>query len=81
MPQVAGGIIKDRARRLREKGAAALRRHLDGEIGARRSVLTERGGIARTPQFTPVRLQAAVEPGVIFDVAVTGHDGRHLLAA
>jgi threonylcarbamoyladenosine tRNA methylthiotransferase MtaB len=81
MPQVAGGVIKDRARRLREKGETALRRHLDGEIGARRSVLTERGGIARTPQFTPVRLQAAVEPGVIFDIAVTGHDGRHLLAA
>jgi threonylcarbamoyladenosine tRNA methylthiotransferase MtaB len=81
MPQVAGDVIKDRARRLREKGEAALRRHLDGEVGARRTVLTERGGIARTPQFTPVRLNSAVEPGVIIDVAVAGHDGRHLLAA
>jgi len=81
MPQVAGDIVKERARRLREKGEAALHRYLDGEVGARRAVLTERGGIARTPQFTPVRLAAAVEPGQMLDVAVAGHDGRQLLAA
>ena len=33
MPQVAREIVKERARRLREKGEAALRRHLDGEVG------------------------------------------------
>jgi threonylcarbamoyladenosine tRNA methylthiotransferase MtaB len=81
MPQVPGDVIKERARRLREKGEAALRRHLDGEVGARRRVLTERGGIARTPQFTPVRLNAPVLPGLMLDVAVAGHDGRQLLAA
>ena len=81
MPQVAGDVIKDRARRLREKGEAALRRHLDGEVGARRRVLTERGGIARTPQFTPVRLHTPAGPGLMLDIAVTGHDGRQLLAA
>jgi threonylcarbamoyladenosine tRNA methylthiotransferase MtaB len=81
MPQVARDVVKDRARRLREKGEVALRRHLDGEIGARRRVLAEIGGLGRTEQFTPVRLSAPVEPGAILDVAVTGHDGRHLLAA
>ncbi len=81
MPQVAGDIIKNRARCLREKGEAALRRHLDGEVGARRRVLTERGGIGRTPQFTPVRLHTPAEPGLMLDIAVTGHDGRQLLAA
>jgi threonylcarbamoyladenosine tRNA methylthiotransferase MtaB len=81
MPQVAGEAIKDRARRLRDKGAAALRRHLDGEVGARRQVLAEAGGIGRTPQFTPVRLAAPVAPGTFLDIAVAGHDGRHLLAA
>jgi threonylcarbamoyladenosine tRNA methylthiotransferase MtaB len=80
MPQVASDVVKDRARRLRRKGEAALGRHLDAEIGARRSVLTERGGLARTPQFTPVRLAALAEPGVMLDVAVAGHDGRQLLA-
>jgi threonylcarbamoyladenosine tRNA methylthiotransferase MtaB len=81
MPQLARDIVKDRARRLREKGEAALRRHLDGEIGARRRVLVESRSIGRTEQFTPVRLAAAAEPGVIADVAIAGHDGRHLLAA
>ena len=81
MPQVAHAVVKDRARRLRDKGEAALGRHLDAEVGARRGVLTEMHGIARTEQFTPVRLAAPVEPGMIIEVAVTGHDGRLLLAA
>ena len=34
MPQVDRTIIKERARRLREKGETALRHHLDREIGA-----------------------------------------------
>jgi threonylcarbamoyladenosine tRNA methylthiotransferase MtaB len=81
MPQVPRDVVKDRARRLRDKGEAALRRHLDGEIGGRRRVLAETRGLARTEQFTPVRLAAPVEPGVILDVAVAGHDGRQLIAA
>jgi threonylcarbamoyladenosine tRNA methylthiotransferase MtaB len=81
MPQVAHEAIKDRARRLRGKGEAALRRHLDGEIGARRRVLTEAGGLARTPQFTPVRLGTPAAPGTILDVSIASHDGRRLLAA
>ena len=81
MPQIDRPIIKDRARRLREKGEAALRRHLDFEIGARRRVLAEARGLARTEQFMPVRLSAPITPGVILDVTLTGHDGRQLLAA
>jgi threonylcarbamoyladenosine tRNA methylthiotransferase MtaB len=81
MPQVAHQAVKDRACRLREKGEAALRRHLDGEIGARRRVLTEAGGLARTPQFTSVRLGTPAAPGTILDVSIAAHDGRRLLAA
>ena len=81
MPRVAPEAIKDRARRLREKGAAALARHLDAEVGAQRRVLTERGGIGRTEQFTAVRFAAPVEPGVMLDVTIAGQDGRQLLAA
>jgi threonylcarbamoyladenosine tRNA methylthiotransferase MtaB len=44
-------------------------------------VLAETQGLARTEQFTPVRLNAPVEPGAILEVAVAGHDGRQLLAA
>ncbi len=81
MPQTDRSIVKDRARRLREKGEAALRRHLDLEIGTRRRVLAEARGLARTEQFMPVRLSTPVKPGVILDVTMTGHDGRQLLTA
>jgi threonylcarbamoyladenosine tRNA methylthiotransferase MtaB len=81
MPQVARLVIKERAARLREKGRAALARHLDGEVGACRSVLVETGEMGRTEHFTPVRLNAATEAGVIVDVLVTSHDGHRLLAA
>jgi len=81
MPQVNRDVVKERARRLREKGEAALAQYLDGQVGRRRSVLTERGGIGRTEQFTPVRLAAPIEPGVFLDLTIAGHDGRQLLAA
>ena len=81
MPQVAPEAIKERARRLREKGEAALGRHLDGEVGTRRRVLTEARALARTEQFTPVRLPVPVMPGQIIDIAIAGHNGRQLLAA
>ena len=81
MPQVDRDIVKQRARTLREKGEAALMRHLDAQVGARRLVLTERGGVGHTEQFTAVRLAAPIEPGAILDLTMTGHDGRQLLAA
>ena len=81
MPQLDRAVIKERARILRDKGEAALARHLDRQIGARHRVLTERGGIGRTEHFTPVRLASPIEPGMIFDLTVAGHDGRQLLAA
>jgi threonylcarbamoyladenosine tRNA methylthiotransferase MtaB len=81
MPQVARDVVKDRARRLREKGSVALRAHLDGEIGARRRVLAESSAIGRTEQFTLVGLKHPAESGRIVDVTISGHDGRQLLAA
>jgi len=81
MPQVERAAVKERARRLREKGETALRVYLDHEVGARRRVLAESRALGRTEQFVPVRLAAPVEPGVILDVAIRAHDGRQLLAA
>jgi hypothetical protein len=37
-------------------------------------------GISRTEQFTPVRLNAPLAPGMIVDLVIAGHDGRQLLA-
>jgi len=81
MPQVARELVKERARRLRQKGETALRRHLAGEVGARRRVLAEARDCGRTEHYTPVRLACAIAPGELVDVTVTGHDGRQLLAA
>ena len=81
MPQVARDIVKERARRLREKGEAALRLHLDAQIGQRRLVLTERGGVGHTEQFASVKLAMPVALGAILDLTMKGHDGRQLLAA
>jgi threonylcarbamoyladenosine tRNA methylthiotransferase MtaB len=81
MPPVAPAIVKARAQALRQAGEAALRRHLEAEIGAQRRVLTEAGGSGRTEQFTKVRLPGAVAPGLMLDLMIAGHDGRQLLAA
>ena len=81
MPQVGRDIVKDRARRLRAKGEAALRRHLDAQLGAKHRVLIESDDLGRTEHFTQIRLTAPIESGVIVDLTVAGHDGRQLLAA
>ncbi len=78
MPQVARAVVKERAKRLRDKGAAALVRHLDGEVGRQRRVLMESDNVGRTEQFTPVHV--AAQAGAMVDATITGHDGRQLLA-
>jgi threonylcarbamoyladenosine tRNA methylthiotransferase MtaB len=80
MPQVKREIVKERARRLREKGEIALRRHLASEIGHRRRVLVE-GEEARSEHFTRVKLARYAASGTIQDVTICGHDGRRLIAA
>ncbi len=81
MPQVGRDVAKDRARRLREAGAAALARHLDGEVGQRRRVLTETADTGRTEHFTAVRFEGSVVPGRVVETAMIGHDGNRLIAA
>jgi threonylcarbamoyladenosine tRNA methylthiotransferase MtaB len=80
MPQLAGADVRARARRLREAGCLALRRHLDAELGATRRVLVESDCTGRTEQFTLVKLRAPAQPGTIVDCTIAGHDGRKLLA-
>jgi threonylcarbamoyladenosine tRNA methylthiotransferase MtaB len=81
MPQIDRAVVRDRARRLREKGETTLREYLDREVGVRRRVLVESKALGRTEQFMPVRLATPAQPGVILDLAIKAHDGRQLLAA
>ena len=80
MPPVPADQIKDRARRLREKGAEALSRHLDRLIGSEQEILVERGGIGRTPCFTPVRVGDGQIAGmVVTSVRIISHNHRELM--
>jgi threonylcarbamoyladenosine tRNA methylthiotransferase MtaB len=81
MPPVARDVVKDRARRLRDAGEAALVKHLGAEVGAQRQVLVETRQLGRTEGFTLVRFAGEVKPGEIRAVTIAGHDGRELLAA
>lgn len=80
MPQVPHDVAAARAARLRACGAEALARHLDAQVGRRLSVLMERGGRGRAPDFTPVRPAEPIPAGALADVVVAGHDGRELSA-
>src|SRR5215470_13700901 len=77
MPQVAGTEIRERAKRLRATGEAALRKRLDFEIGAVRDVLIESATAGRTEHFVPVVIMGEV-PGVVRRMAIVGHDGTRL---
>jgi threonylcarbamoyladenosine tRNA methylthiotransferase MtaB len=81
MPQVDRGVVRERARRLREHGDAALNIHLQSQIGAQKRVLAETPTGGHTEQFSKVRFATNVEPGRIVDVVIAGHDGRELIAA
>jgi threonylcarbamoyladenosine tRNA methylthiotransferase MtaB len=81
MPQLDRATIKERARFLRERGAEALRRHLQREVGTTRRILAESASAGRTEHFTAVRFAAPVEPGSIVERTIAGHDGGQLLAA
>ena len=77
MPQVAGDAIKERAKRLRGAGEAALRRRLASEIGRTRQVLIESDRQGRTEHFLPVAI-AGETPGVVRGLVMAGHDGARL---
>ncbi len=80
MRQINGAVIAERAARLREKGVAALLRHLGGAAGRRIEVLLESEGKGRAPDFTPVRIEANNGAGRLVPAVVEGHDGSALIA-
>jgi threonylcarbamoyladenosine tRNA methylthiotransferase MtaB len=77
MPQVAGSEIKERAKRLRATGEAALRRRLAAELGYVRQVLIESATQGRTEHFVPVAITGEM-PGVVRALTITGNDGARL---
>ncbi len=81
MPQLDQSVIKERAARLRERGAMAVERHLAEFRGRTVEVLMETGQTGRTPDFTEIALDRAVEPGRFVAAQVSGHEGGKLAGA
>jgi len=78
MPLVARSLVKERAARLRGKGAEALSSYLAAQAGSEVEVLVEREGLGRTRHFTEIRLSASASAGTMLHVRVSGHDGQRL---
>ena len=70
-------MIKERAKRLRAAGEAALRRRLAAEIGSTRQVLIESASQGRTEHFIPVAISGET-PGAVRTLVIAGHDGARL---
>ncbi|MYZ49307.1 tRNA (N(6)-L-threonylcarbamoyladenosine(37)-C(2))-methylthiotransferase MtaB [Propylenella binzhouense] len=77
MPQVERATVRERAKRLRDAGDAALGRRLSSEIGKVRRVLMERPDLGRSEHFVPVRTEGA--PGAVASVRITGISGHELV--
>ena len=78
MKLTAHQIIKVRSEKLRLLGNQKKIDHLDKCIGKTFRFLTERGGVARAPNFAVAK--TPTQPaGVFLDMKVMGHDGRTLI--
>lgn len=77
MPQVAGPVIKDRARRLRAAGEVALRQRLNAEVGATRDVLIESEEQGRTEHYLLVAISGE-RVGSVVPRKIAGNDGERL---
>ena len=78
MPQVEREIVKARAARLREAGAARRKAWLDSLVGSAQCVLIESPGKGHSDGFAPVLVEGA-ERGEIRDVRIARRDGDHLV--
>ena len=77
MPQVSGEAIRERAKRLRASGEAALQKRFASETGRMREVLIESATQGRTEHFLPVAINGEV-PGTVRRLMVQGNDGARL---
>ncbi|MCF8499374.1 MAG: tRNA (N(6)-L-threonylcarbamoyladenosine(37)-C(2))-methylthiotransferase MtaB [Rhodospirillum sp.] len=79
MPQVDKATIKDRAKRLRDKGEAVLAAHMTRRVGQLDRVLVEKPGEGHDEGFLPVRVPMDYPAGHILPVRLRAGDGTHLI--
>ncbi|MDX2265245.1 MAG: tRNA (N(6)-L-threonylcarbamoyladenosine(37)-C(2))-methylthiotransferase MtaB [Hyphomicrobiales bacterium] len=81
MPQLSGAVVKERARRLRERAAAAASARLASLVGRETELLMETGVMGRAPDFTEVRMECDHAPGAFVRARIIGHGGGQLIGA
>jgi threonylcarbamoyladenosine tRNA methylthiotransferase MtaB len=77
MPQVDRALVKERAARLRARGEALHRAHLDRMVGTEQTIIVENNGMAHTENFSLVAAPDLI-PRAFKRVMITGHNGKHL---
>jgi threonylcarbamoyladenosine tRNA methylthiotransferase MtaB len=80
MPAVNGGVIKERAARLRAAGKAQVQHHLRDQVGRDHHILMENPLMGRTAQFAEVHFETTQSEGAIVSARITGQNGTHLTA-
>ncbi len=78
--QVDGNVIKARAARLRDAGAAQVAKHLAQQIGQTHRILMENPHMGRTEQFSEVTFKTAQIEGAIVEARISGISGTQLTA-
>jgi threonylcarbamoyladenosine tRNA methylthiotransferase MtaB len=81
MPQLDAAVVKDRARRLRERAAEAASARLAGLVGRETELLMETGAMGRAPDFTEVRISGDHVQGAFVRARITGRGGTQLIGA
>tara|TARA_B100000963_G_scaffold212679_1_gene185327 strand:+ start:65 stop:1303 length:1239 start_codon:yes stop_codon:yes gene_type:complete len=79
MPQLDGGLIKQRAANLRETAQSQFRNWLARQRGQTARVLVEKPGEGRAENFARIRLDVKHESGALVDVKINGNDGLMLI--
>ncbi|UJW75412.1 tRNA (N(6)-L-threonylcarbamoyladenosine(37)-C(2))-methylthiotransferase MtaB [Rhizobium sp. SL42] len=80
MPQHDRAVVKARASALRAVAERLHVAHLDRLTGTRQMLLVERNEMAHTEDFTFVSAPGFT-PGMLAEVSIGGHNGRHLTIA
>jgi threonylcarbamoyladenosine tRNA methylthiotransferase MtaB len=79
MPAVPESLVRERAARLRQAGAAALAADLAARVGGDSEVLIERPHIGRAAFYATVAFAEAGEPGIIRRMRLVGSAADRLI--
>ncbi len=77
MPQVSRAVVRERAARLRAKGAEAVAQRFAALLGSEQTLLVEKPGVGRTACFAPVRF--AGDADTFVRVRITDAAPGHLI--